>query len=219
MREQRAIAVCGLAGIVALDIYYSVPLPLPSADAPLADIVKFGTRYHDRILLDAWLQAVGSLLAVIFFVALVKLAGGFDKVAGWIALIGSSAVLAMSLLDVTLVFGTMQGATAGHITTALTCFDLTYVFIHVFPIAPAPATFFGLGATLLGSSLLPRGFAYTAIGLALAFAVLGFLGLFVPAVNGAVVVLLSSQELWIACAAVMLAVRGSRTLDGAGITR
>lgn len=211
LSNQRAIALCGLAGVAALGVYYSVPLPLPQPNAPIEEIVRFGTRYRDRILLDAWLQAVGSLLAVIFFVAVVELAGGFRRLAGWIALVGSSAVLAMSLLDVTLVFGSMQGAAAGHLTTALTCFDLTYVFIHVFPIAPAPATFFGLGATLLGSSLLPRAFAYTALALAAGFVALGFVALFVPAVNGAMVVLLSSQELWIAAAAVILLARGPRT--------
>ena len=210
LTNQRAIALCGLAGVAALGVYYAVPLPLPAPDAAIEEIVRFGTRYHNRILLDAWLQAVGSLLAVIFFVAVIELAGGFRRLAGWIGLIGSSAVLAMSLLDVTLVFGSMQGAANGHLTTALTCFDLTYVFIHVFPIAPAPATFLGLGATLLRSSVLPRAFAYTALGLAIAFETLGFVGLFVPAVNGAIVVLLSSQELWIAAAAVMLAARGPR---------
>ena len=207
LTNQRAIALCGLLGVAALGAYYSVPLPLPQPNAPIQEITRFGTRYHDRILFDAWLQAVGSFLAVIFFVAVVELAGGFRRLAGWIALLGSSAVLAMSLLDVTLVFGSMQGAATGHLTTALTCFDLTYVFIHVFPIAPAPATFFGLGATLLGSSLLPKAFAYTALFLAVSFATLGFVGLFVPAVNGLVVVLLSSQELWIAAAAVILALR------------
>jgi len=207
LTNQRAIALCGLLGVAALGAYYSVPLPLPQPNAPIQEITRFGTRYHDRILFDAWLQAVGSFLAVIFFVAVVELAGGFRRLAGWIALLGSSAVLAMSLLDVTLVFGSMQGGATGHLTTALTCFDLTYVFIHVFPIGPAPATFFGLGATLLGSSLLPKGFAYTALFLAVSFATLGFVGLFVPAVNGLVVVLLSSQELWIAAAAVILALR------------
>jgi hypothetical protein len=75
-----------------------------------------------------------------------------------------------------------------HLTTALTCFDLTFVFIHIFPLAPAPATFFGLGAVLLRSRLLPRTFAYSALALAVAFETLGVIGLFVPAVNGAMVV-------------------------------
>ena len=202
-----AVAGCGLLGVLALGLYYSVPLPLPLPDATIEDIVNFGTRYHDRILLDAWLQAVGSLLAVIFFVAVVHLAGGFRRLAGWVALVGSSAVLAMSLLDVALVLGSMQGAAVGHLTTALVCFDLTYVFIHIFPIAPAPATFAGIGGVLLGSSILPRAFAYSALTLAVAFEALGFAGLFRPSVNGAMVVLLSSQELWIIAAALFLLVQ------------
>jgi hypothetical protein len=202
-----AISACGLLGVAALAVYYSVPLPLPPAGATIGEIVSFGSRYHDRILLDAWLQAVGSLLAVVFFVAVVHLAGGFQSVAGWITLVGSSAVLAMSLLDVTVVLGSIQGAAAGHLTTAVVCFDLTYVFIHIFPIAPAPATFGGLGGVLLQSSILPKGFAYTALALAVAFESLGFAGLFKPSVNGAMVLLLSSQELWIVAAALVLLVR------------
>ena len=198
------IPLSGLLGVAALGVYYSVPLPLPAPDAPIEQIVAFGTRYHDRILLDAWLQAVGSLLAVIFFLAILYLARGFETLAGWIALLGIGSVLAMSLLDVVLVFGSMQGAAGGHLTTVLTCFDLTFVFIHIFPIVPAPVTFFGLGGVLRRSALLPKAFAYSALTLAMAFETLGFVGLFRPSVNGAMVALLSSQELWIAAAAITL---------------
>ena len=203
----RAVALCGILGIAALGVYYSVPLPLPAPGAGIAEIVEFGTRYHDRLLIDAWLQAVGSLLAVIFFAAIVQMTGGLEKLAGWIAMLGIGAVLAMSLVDVALVLGAMQGAANGHLTTAVACFDLTYVFIHIFPIVPAPATFFGLGGVLRHSSVLPRIFALAAFGLAAAFETLGFIGLFKPQVNGAMVILLSSQELWIAAAAVFLLMR------------
>src|SRR5215831_12127582 len=118
------IPLLGLLGVAALGVYYSVPLPLPAPDASIDQIVAFGTRYHDRILLDAWLQAIGSLLAVIFFLAIVYRARGFETLAGWIAFLGIGSVLAMSLLDVVLVFGAMQGAAAGHLTTVLVCFDL-----------------------------------------------------------------------------------------------
>jgi hypothetical protein len=203
-----AAAACGILGVAALAIYYSVPLPLPPPNAGTQELVEFGSRYHNRILLDAWLQGVGSLLAVIFFLALVHMANGTAKLSGWIAILGATTVLAMSLLDVALVLGAMQGAANGHLTTALACFDLTYVFIHIFPMAPAPATFLGLGGVLLDSRLLPRLFAYAALALAVAFEVLGFVGLFLPSVNGAIVVLLSSQEMWIAAAAVILIFQG-----------
>jgi hypothetical protein len=206
-----AIALCGALGVAALGVYYSVPLPLPEPGASAAAIIEFGTRYHDRILLDAWLQAVGSFLAVVFFAAIAHLAGGFSKLFGWIAAIGITSVLAMSLLDVALVLGAMEGAALGHFTTAQTCFDLTYVFIHVFPIVPAAATFFGLGGLLLQSTVLPRAFAYAALMLAVAFEVLGFIGLFHPGVNGLMVVLLSAQEVWIVAAAVCLVIVRKRS--------
>jgi hypothetical protein len=208
------VALCGLMGVVFLGVYYSVPLPLPSESAPIQEILDFSSRYHDRILFNAWLQASGSLLAVVFFVALVHLARGFERIAGWIALLGAGSVLAMSLLDVALVLGALQGATHGHVATVQTCFDLTYVFIHVFPIGSAAATFFGLGGVLMGSPVVPRGFAYSAFALAAAFEILGFIGLFKPAVNGAMVVLLGSQELWIAAAAVFLCVMAIRSRGG-----
>src|SRR5262249_29927302 len=131
--------------------------------------------------------------------------------AGWIAFLGIGSVLAMSLLDVVLVFGAMQGAAAGHLTTALACFDLTFVFIHIFPIVPAPVTFFGLGGVLRRSAVLPRAFGASALLLAVAFVTLGFVGLFEPRVNGAMIALLSSQELWIAGAAISLLLSGRRT--------
>jgi hypothetical protein len=95
----------------------------------------------------------------------------------------------------------------GHPTTALTCFDMTFVFIHLFPMIPASVTFFGLGAMLLRSPILPRVFAHVALALGFAFPVLGFLGLFMPRVNGIVVILLSSQQVWVVAAAIALQFR------------
>jgi hypothetical protein len=69
----------------------------------------------------------------------------------------------------------------------------------------------GLGGVLLKSELLPGGFAYAVLALAVGFALLGFAGLLVPAENSAVVILLASQELWILGAAVAPA--ASRSQD------
>jgi hypothetical protein len=129
---------------------------------------------------------------------------GTQKLSGWIAILGATLVMAMSLLDVALVLGAVQGAINGHLTTTLACFDLTFVFIHIFPLVPASATFLGLGALLLGSHVLPRVFAWAALALGVAFEVLGLVGLFSPQANAAMVLLLSSQELWIVTAALLL---------------
>ena len=208
-----AAVACGLLGVAALGVYYSVPLPLPPPSAAAEQIVAFGARYHDRILLDAWLQAAGSALACVFYLALVLLARGFARLSGWVAMLGIGSVLAMSLLDAALVIGSVQAAAFGHVASALAYFDLTFVFIHVFPIVPAAATFAGLGGVLHRSTVLPRAFALSAFVLAGGFAALGFAGLFVPAVNGAVVILLSAQELWIVGACAVLSMRRTALIE------
>ncbi len=48
-------ALCGLIGIAGLGYYYSVPLPVPPANASVAQVAEFASRYHDKILLMAWL--------------------------------------------------------------------------------------------------------------------------------------------------------------------
>jgi hypothetical protein len=194
----------GILGVLALGVYYSVPLPLPPANAGIQQIMDFGAHFHNRILFDTWLQAMGSFLAVAFFLAVIYMAKGAEKLSGWIAILGATLVLAMSLVDVALVLGAVQGAMNGHLTTALACFDLTFVFIHIFPLVPASATFLGLGTLLLGTHLLPRIFAYVALTLGAAFEVLGLVGLFNPQANAAMVLLLSSQEIWIVAAALAL---------------
>ena len=43
------------------------------------------------------------------------------------------------------------------------------VFVHVFPVAPAPLVYLSLGAVLLGSDVLPRRFGHLALLLGAAF--------------------------------------------------
>ena len=79
------------------------------------------------------------------------------------------------------------------------------VFIHIFPMAPAPLVYLSLGGVLLSSDVLPRAFALVALILGAAFAVAGLTGLFVAPILTLVVV--GSQSLWIAAAAMSLLVR------------
>lgn len=206
------VAISGILGVAALGVYYSVPLPVPAPNAALRDIVNFGARFHDRIALDAWLQAIGSLLAAIFLLALVYLAKGLERLSGWIASFGIAMVLAMALLDVAITLGALQGAVNGHPATAVVCFDLTFVFVHVFPIVPAMATFLGLGALLLRSPVLPRLFSWVALVLGLGFGILGFAGPFNPRANGATIFLLSLQEIWIVAAAIVVLLQTEKRL-------
>src|SRR5438309_8009563 len=91
--------VCGVVGAVLLGVYFAAPIQLPASNATAQQIAEFVERSHDRILLGGWLQGVGSLLGVVFFLALVHAAGATDRLAGLVVLLGSAVLLALSLIQ------------------------------------------------------------------------------------------------------------------------
>ncbi|HEX9117558.1 MAG TPA: hypothetical protein VGA61_15920 [Anaerolineae bacterium] len=200
--------LCGLLGTAALVAYYSAPftwMPLPPPNATPDQVLAFGSQYHNAILWDTWLQAIGSLLSVVFALALVDLAGAAQRLAGRLVLLAGGVILVLSLMEGTFALGAVQAGANGHPQAALTCFDLTNTFIHVFLIAPS--LFLMLGAALWGTRLLPAAFAYVALGLGIAFQVLGVVGLFNSAALLVVIFVLIAQELWNVAAAIVLLAR------------
>ena len=86
------------------------------------------------------------------------------------------------------------------------------VFVHVFPVAPAPLLYLSLGVILREAAVLPRPFAYLALVLGAAFAIVGLSGLFAATVLTLAVV--GSQSLWILAAAVTVLAGAARQRDG-----
>jgi hypothetical protein len=206
-------ALCGLLGTAALSVYFSAALvPLPPDDASTGQIVAFAVRYRDAILFDAWLQAIGTLLTVVFAVALVQLAGAAHRLAGRLTLLVAGVLMTLSLAEGTFAFAVIQGATSGHPATAVAGFDLTNVFVHVFLIAPS--LFLMLGLALRGTHLLPRTFTVTALALGIVFELIGFAGLFNTTAVALVIVVQIVQELWIIAAAIALIARAARGNGG-----
>jgi len=109
-----------------------------------------------------------------------------------------------------------QAAANGHPETALTSFDIMTVFIHIYPIAPAPVIFLALGAVLLGSRLLPRVFGYLALALGIAFEIVGLVSLFIFPVLTLVV--LGFQSLWIVATAIMLILGAGRASNSLNLS-
>ena len=80
------IALCGILGTVLLGLYFGVGFSIGLAqlppDATIAQVVSVATQYHNVWFLGTWLQATGSLLSVVFFLALVQRAGATTQLAG-----------------------------------------------------------------------------------------------------------------------------------------
>ncbi len=203
-RLHQSIAAAGLGGVVLLGAYFGIPIPQPPGNATSAQIADFVAHYGNFLYFGGWLQITGTLLAAIFFIGLVYLAGATTRLSGLLTLFGAAVLLGTSLIEAALIIEVAQATANGHPETAVGSWDLQSVFIHVFPIGPAPLIFLAVGSLILATSLLPRVLGYVALGLGIAFEVVGVVGLFVPAAKSVVIVLLIGQEIWIAAAAIML---------------
>ena len=204
--NHRMIALSGILGVILLGLYFGIGAAvglaqLPDSASP-ATIQSIATRYHDVWLMGAWIQGVGSMLSVIFFLGLVQLAGGTTRLAGVLTQLGSATLLAVVLIEGVFTMDLAQAAVDGHSAASVTSFDLMTVFTHVYPIAPAPLIFLSLGAVLLGSDLLPRVFGYLSLALGILYAAVGLAGLFTSPLL--TLIPLGLQAFWILAAAIAL---------------
>ncbi|HLI07167.1 MAG TPA: hypothetical protein VKV40_11420 [Ktedonobacteraceae bacterium] len=198
------IGLSGIFGTILLGAYFgvgfSIGLAQLPASAPLAQVISAGTQYRDLWFLGTWLQATGSLLSVIFFLALVQRAGKTTRMAGLLAILGSTVLLAVVLLEGVFTMDLAQAATDGHQMAALSSFDVMTVFTYIYPIVPAPLIFLALGTILLRTRVLPLAYGYVALGLGVAFEIVGLIGPFTTSILTLVV--LSLQGLWAFAAAI-----------------
>jgi hypothetical protein len=209
------IALCGILGTLLLGMYFGVGFSIGLAqlppDATMAQVVSVATQYHNLWFLGTWLQAAGSLLSVVFFLALVQRAGATTRLAGLLTSLGSAVLLAVVLIEGVFTLDLAQAAVNGHLVTSLTSFDIMTVFTYIYPIVPAPVIFLSLGTILLGSQLLPRVFGYLALALGIAFAIVGLVALFTTPIL--TIVVLSLQALWVLAAAITFLVRPGTAFD------
>ena len=197
---QIVAGLCGILGAVAL-VSSFIMNPAPPADFSLAQLREFAIQHHSGIVFGAWLQGMGSLLLVLFAIAIVHLAGATNQFAGWITLLAGTTILMVSLVEIAFYLSAVQAAEAGDLTSGTVSNALIKAVQHVFLIAPA--LLLPLGAVLLGSQVLPRVFAYLALTIGTTLQIFGLVGLFgvlQPIIDDVLIV----QALWFVAAGIAL---------------
>ncbi|HJT57126.1 MAG TPA: hypothetical protein VJ761_11575 [Ktedonobacteraceae bacterium] len=204
------IALSGILGTIMLGLYFGIGFSIGLAQLPpsvsMTQELNVATQYHNLWFLGTWLQATGSLLSVIFFLALVQRAGATTRLAGLLTILGSAVLLSVVLLEGVFTLGLAVAAVNGQQTASLTYFVIMTVFTYLYPIVPAPVIFLALGTILLESKLLPRFFGSSAFILGILFAVVGLVGLFTTSLL--TIVVLSLQALWVLAAGITFLGRG-----------
>ena len=193
-------ATCGILGVITLlTSFYINPAPPPNSST--AQLFEFGRQHRTTIIVGAWLQGIGTLLNVTFFLALVHLAGATRRFEGWMTMLAGGAILGVSLIEVTFYLNTLLSMDSGDAAALNFSLNLIKAVQHVFLVAPA--VFLPLGFMILRAKLLPAVFGYTALVLGALLQILGLVGLF-DALQDVIDILLIFQEVWLVAAAIAL---------------
>jgi hypothetical protein len=72
-------AACGVVGTITLIGSFAIN-PAPPAGLTTAQLADWAVQHHTTLVLGGWLQGIGSLLTVLFAVALVHLAGAIADI-------------------------------------------------------------------------------------------------------------------------------------------
>ena len=194
-------ALCGVVGAVILVASFRMN-PGPPTGSSVSQLLEFARIHQSAVFIGAWLQAMGSLLNVVFVLAVVRMCGAGGRVSGWITFLAAGTVLLVSLIEVTFYIAAVQAATGGDQGSAVAAFNLINAVQHVFLIAPVLLLPFGV--VILGLRVFPRLFAFSALTIGASLQVLGLAGLFVS-LQPLVDIILIVQELWLLALAIVVA--------------
>ena len=207
-RSERSLAAAaGIAGAIALGLYFAAPafLGWPYAGASAPTLMSFANAHAALFFGGAWLQVTGTLLCVVLFLSLVRLSDAATHLAGMLTAMASAVLLATVVVEAAFLIAVPIAASSGDAGTTASTFALSNgVFLRVFPLAPASATLIGLGLVLRGSNLLGPFLAIAAIGLGIAFELAGIAAIVSPGALVAIAILSVVQAVWVVAAGIRL---------------
>jgi len=201
-------ALAGITGPVLLAAYFTAPALArwPYAGTSPAKLIAYATAHRMLFYGGGWLQATGALLSIVFFLVLLQLSGARDTLAGSATLTGCAVLLSVVVVEAALLEAVPIAAANGDRATVATAFALSNgVFARIFPLAPAPLVFAGIGFALSGTSILPPVFARTAVVISGLFLIAGLAAVFATAGLILAIVMSGVEAVWIAAAAIALA--------------
>jgi hypothetical protein len=203
-------ALAGITGPVLLAAYFTAPALVrwPDAGASPGRLTVYATAHRLLFYGGGWLQATGALLSIVFFLVLLQLSGAGGTLAGSATVTGCALLLSVVAIEAALLEAVPMAAANGDQATVATTFALSNgVFARIFPLAPAPLVFAGIGVALSGASILPRVFARTVVLISALFFVAGLAAVFATAGLILAIVMSVVETIWIAAAAIALARR------------
>ena len=148
------------------------------------------------------------MLSSVFFLILLQLSGARDRVEGAVVVAGVAVLLSVVLIEAALLETVPIAAENGDCATVATTFALSNgIFARIFPLAPAPMIFFGIGIAVRRSHLIPGVFGTAALVVAVLFVGAGIAAIAGPAGVIRAIVMSVVEAVWILVAALAFAIR------------
>jgi hypothetical protein len=201
--------LAGLAGILGvLMIGESFHLNNgPALTAPDSTFLAYAISNRQRVLWGAWLQAAGPALIIVLAITLVALSKATARVSGLLTLFGAGVLMTTSLMEIACY---IAGLFPNPPELPRIANTFGYAIQHLYFFVAAPSLFLSLGCVLLGSTVLPKLFAWLALLLGATFLVLGLLHIDDLVLPWPVTAFAAVQALWWFLAGVVLIFRSGR---------
>ena len=215
-------ALAGIIGPALLAAYFIIPALIgwPNAAESPGKLAVYATAHRLLFYLGGWLQVTGALLSVVFLLILLQRSGARRTLAGSATLTGCALLLSVVAIEAALMEAVPVAAANGDQATVATAFALSNgVFARIYPLAPAPLVFAGIGFALSRTTILPRIFARTAVLISGLFLIAGLAAVFTTAGLILAIVMSVVEAVWIAAAAIALARTAARQGDLGGESR
>jgi|SRR5579859_7736472 len=210
----RALAgVCGIAGPVILVASLAMHPSPPTCLAPAA-LAAWAEPRTGFLLLDGAMHGVGSLLIVIFALALVRLSGGAHGFMGWLTQFVGGTILMISLIEVTFYLTAAPTIASGDTASDLISDGVDRAMQHLLAL---PALLFPLAVVVLRTRVLARSLAWSGLAIGAGLQILALAGVFgvtQPVVDVMVIV----QAAWFAAAGAALALSAMKHVGAAATT-
>ena len=201
-------ALAGITGPVLLAAYFVTPVLVgwPFGGESAAKLTAYADTHRLLFYLGGWLQATGALLSIVFILVLLQQSGARRTLAGSATLIGCATLLSVVAVEAALLEAVPVAAANGDHATVATAFALSNgVFVRIYPLAPAPLVFAGIGFVLLQTTVLPRAFGRTAVVISGLYIVAGFAAVFGTVGLILATVMSAAEAIWIPAAAIAFA--------------
>jgi len=193
-------ALCGLLGPIVLIASFQIN-PAPPASSTATQLMEFAAQHYATIILGGWMQAVGSILLVLFALSIVYFARATGRLSGLITVMAAACILMVSLLEITFYLTAAQALVDRDEALGTSANAVVKSVQHVFLLSPA--LLLPVGYILVSTRLLPPVLGYLSIFIGAVLQILGPIGIFAP-LQGLIDVILIVQALWFAAAGILL---------------